>query len=276
MTTTDDFMLAVNKASINLDKKAKIILINNIDPDCYEPYDKLFSNCSDMSKTELENAFMKTLLENNPNVFKAFGAVPLSYKALADSQGWIGFNTVVAHLTILESTFNIKIRKNNYSITPLAYADTLHDIDLLTHVANESYAISDMLTESAYKKFSNGIQLGRLREPVIAYIENNILGKMDDVIPTIDDFKALRSMMADNPFNMRFTGNITQLGLIKCYDLVMRNMSACIKHVHNKNYIDSRLSDEFCNIIMNHYDKPNEFILELMLSAVDTMESGYD
>jgi len=277
MTTTyDDFMLTINKASINLDKKAKIILINNIDPDCYEPYDKLFSSCSDMSKTELENAFMKTLLENNPNVFKAFGAVPLSYKALADSQGWIRFNTVVAHLTILESTFNIKISKNNYSITPLAYADTLHDIDLLTHVSNESYAISDMLTESAYKKFSNGIQLGRPREPIIAYIENNILGKMDDVIPTMDDFKALRSMMADNPFNMRFTGNITQLGLIKCYDLVMRNMSACIKHVHNKNYIDSRLSDEFCNIIMNHYDKPNEFILELMLSAVDTMESGYD
>lgn len=285
MTTTyDDFMPTVNKASMNLDKKAKIILINNIDPDCYEPYDKLFSNCSDMSKTELENAFMKTLLENNPNVFKAFGAVPLSYKALTDSQGWVRFNTVVAHLTILESTFNIKISKSNYStipdsITPLVYADTMHDIDLLTHVTKESYAISDMLTESAYKKFSNGIQLGRLREPVIAYIENNILGKMDDVIPTIDDFKALRSMMADNPFNMitmRFTGNITQLGLIKCYDLVMRNMSACIKHVHNKNYIDSRLSDEFCNIIMNHYDKPNEFILELMLSAVDTMESGYD
>lgn len=103
MTTTyDDFMPTVNKASMNLDKKAKIILINNIDPDCYEPYDKLFSNCSDMSKTELENAFMKTLLENNPNVFKAFGAVPLSYKALTDSQGWIRFNTVVAHLTILE------------------------------------------------------------------------------------------------------------------------------------------------------------------------------
>lgn len=280
MTTTyDDFMLTANKASMNLDRKAKIILINNVDTDCYEPYDKLFSNCSDMSKTELENAFMKTLLENNPNVFKAFGAVPLSYKALADSQGWIGFNTVVAHLTILESTFNIKISKNNYSITSLAYADTLHDIDLLTHVSNESYAISNMLAESAYKKFSNGIQLGRPREPVIAYIENNILGKMDNVIPTMDDFKALRSMMADNPFNMitmRFTGNITQLGLIKCYDLVMRNMSACIRHVHNKNYIDSRLSDEFCNIIMNHYDKPNEFILELMLSAVDTMESCYD
>lgn len=279
MTTNDDFMLTANKASMNLDRKAKIILINNVDTDCYEPYDKLFSNCSDMSKTELENAFIKTLLENNPNVFKAFGAVPLSYKALADSQGWIRFNTVVAHLTILESTFNIKISKNNYSITSLAYADTLHDIDLLTHVSNESYAISNMLAESAYKKFSNGIQLGRPREPVIAYIENNILGKMDTVIPTMDDFKALRSMMADNPFNMitmRFTGNITQLGLIKCYDLVMRNMSACIRHVHNKNYIDSRLSDEFCNIIMNHYDKPNEFIMELMLSAVDTMESGYD
>ena len=56
----------------------------------------------------------------------------------------------------------------------------------------------------------------------------------------------------------------------------MRNIGACIRHVHNKNYIDSRLSDEFYNIIMNHYDKPNEFILELMLSAVDTMESGYD
>ena len=273
-------MPTVNKASIDLDKKAKIILINNIDPDCYEAYDKLFSNCSDMSKTELENAFMKTLLENNPNVFKAFGAVPLSYKALTDSQGWIRFNTVVAHLIILESTFNIKISKSNYfnipdSITPLVYADTMHDIDLLTHVTKESYAISDMLTESAYKKFSNGIQLGRPREPIIAYIENNILGKMDDVIPTMDDFKALRSMMADDPFNMRFTGNITQLGLIKCYDLIMRNMSACIRHVHNKNYIDYRLSDEFCNIIMNHYDKPNEFILELMLSAVDTMESGY-
>lgn len=101
-TIDDDFMLTANKAKNRLGKLAKIILINNIDPDCYKPYDKLFSNCSDMSKTELENAFMKTLLENNPNVFKAFGAVPLSYKALTDSQGWIRFNTVVAHLTILE------------------------------------------------------------------------------------------------------------------------------------------------------------------------------
>lgn len=280
-TTDDDFMLTANKAENRLGKLAKIILINNIDPDCSEPYDKLFSNCSNMSKTELENAFIKILLENNPSVFKAFGAVPLSYNALADSQGWIRFNNVVAHLTILESTFNIRIRKSNYlptpdSITPLAYADTMHDIDLLTHVTNESYAISEILAESAYKKFSDGIQLGRPREPVIAYIENNVLGKIDTVIPTIDDFKALRSMMADNPFNMRFTGNITQIGLIKCYDLIMRNMGACIRHIHNKNYIDSRLSDEFCNIIMNHYDKPNEFILELMLSAVDTMEYGYD